>query len=295
MRRARVALAVALLATACHSGPSPVEHGFVPAYVPQGMHVAIARENYRDSVSSDGSMRLYADSRWERGEHGGRAVAILSESDYTSLPFAHPAEYTTRVAGHSAFTGTHDGYGFVVWKMCPSPGCDHEWDVAVVGTGLADSELRALAERATVTRQSVALRGLPTGMEARAGGPLSLFDLREGEGAWRGRATVLRYENRDRSLQFTIVDSRSPLGFLLRFVIAKPNGARLRDQPALRGRPIAFDDTVTERGKVWTWKERGARIMVLAVGVPDDQVERSIRSLREATPQDWDRLRRAVG
>jgi hypothetical protein len=43
---------------------------------------------------------------------------------------------------------------------------------------------------------------------------------------------------------------------------------------------------------VWTWKERGTRVVVQAKGVPDAEVQRSIASLRAASPDDWADLRR---
>ena len=274
-------------------GAGAVEHGFVPTYVPARMHVEIASERYRDHVSSDGSMRLYVDARSERGEAGGRAVAVMSESDDTHLPFDHRAAHpSTSVAGHPGWAGAHDGYRFVTWTTCPPEGCDHEWDVAVVAVGLTDDELLALAPHTTVTRDEVALHDLPEGMAAHAGGPLSLWGLGEGTGACACAAAVLRYEDGDRALQISMVDVRSPLGFLLRFTIAKPNGTRVRDQPAIRGRPITFDDTVAARTEAWTWKERGVRVVVLAANVARDEAERTIRSLRAASADDWSRLRR---
>jgi hypothetical protein len=64
-----------------------------------------------------------------------------------------------------------------MWGFCPAGGCDHVNSAAVLAINMSASEVRKIANHATIERETTVVGALPDGMHERATEPFSLGAL----------------------------------------------------------------------------------------------------------------------
>lgn len=293
----------AVLVSGCSDSDAPTKappttsavdpkYGVLPTRVPDGMRVDLATTTatqYRTGYSS-----LHTDEQW-MNEGRGRAVAILMEMDYTSLMFDIDASANTAVNGRPARVGEHDGRRYVLWHFCPASGCDHDFEAAVVGTGLRSDELLRIARDIEFEREQVRLGWLPDDLVERAAGWYAASGLQSTADGYGPIQTRVAFEQRDRALfesrieLITVPDPRQI--HLVRFLVGGTD-VTVRGARGVTGSMPSVDGSTggMESYPLWAWVENGVLTIVQARGIDRAVVERLIDDLRPADAARWEEL-----
>lgn len=268
------------------------QFGLLPASVPDGMRVDVA--SARPTAYRPGFSALYADDAW-MANGGGRAVAVLMEMDYTSLPVDFQAAPTTTIGDLPAIEGVAGDLRFVAWQFCPPSGCDHAFDAAIVGHGLTPAELLAIARGVELERDDSSIGWLPDDLVERARGPYAasgLGSMADGYGPISTRLVLERRDRRPHEARIEIVTTSDPRQIhLARFLLDEPPIA-IRGVKGSHGSLTSLGawpgDGVADA--VWAWVEGGVLTLVQARGVDDQIVEALIEDLRPADAAMWDTM-----
>lgn len=255
------------------------------------MRVDVATARLTRYVS--GFSALYADDAWMETSRG-RAVAVLMEMDYTSLPVDFAASPTTTIGELPAIEGAVGDLRFVAWQFCPPSGCDHAFDAAVVGRGLTPAELLAIARSARFEREDSSIGWVPDDLDERARGPYAatgLWSMSDGFGPTSTRLVLARRDRRPHEARIEVVTVSDPRQIhLARFLLDAPAIA-VRGATGWSGSLISLGASPGgPADTTWAWVEDGVLTLVQARGVDDQVVEALIDDLQPAMPATWEAM-----
>jgi hypothetical protein len=248
----------------------------VPSRPPPGVVLDVVNRRGRGG-QPQGMMRVYGRGRLDtRARAVDEPLIIVSYQPSSDLGLYLPG------------SGTSSGVAWVTWDLPTST--EHAPQGAVIGRGFELAELNRVVQGVKGGERERDLRAtvLPSGFHEIAAGRFSLAAFMDSNPPYP--SAQLRWRGPSRGfVLLSAVAHNDALTFLSRVAVDDDRGTRIRGQLGAHGRLIV-PSPVGLTPTMWTWTEDNLDIVVTAVNISDDTVEKLIASLHRGNDAEWRRL-----